>query len=206
MPSRRSVAVALGLGLAASALTLSPAPAHAASSGLVITEVYGAGGNSGADLNADYVELKNVSSAPISLNGKSLQYRSSGGVAAANGVANLSGTVPAGEHFLVQTSPEADPDGAELGPADLVVTGVNMSGTAGTVWLANTQSNMTLPTGSILNAANVIDLVGFGGTNTSEVAPTAVLSLTTSAKRTNENVDGDNNGADFSVGAQSPTA
>ena len=206
MPSRRSVAVALGLGLAASVLVSTPVPAHAVSTGLVITEVYGAGGNSGANLNADYVELRNVSTAPISLNGKSLQYRSSGGVAGANGVAILSGTVPPGEHFLVQTSPEGDPDGSELGPSDLVVTGVNMSGTAGTVWLANTQSNMTLPTGSVVNAANVIDLVGFGGTNTSEVAPTGVLSSTTSAKRTNENVDGDNNGADFTVGAQTPAA
>ena len=40
----------------------SPSPAQAASTGLIITEVYGGGGNAGADLNADFVELKNLSS------------------------------------------------------------------------------------------------------------------------------------------------
>ena len=47
------------------------------SAGLMITEVYPGGGNSGATYNADFVELYNASDAPISLAGKSLQYRAS---------------------------------------------------------------------------------------------------------------------------------
>lgn len=202
---RRGLVASAVLGLLAAPLALIATPAQAASTGLIITEVYGAGGNAGADLNADFVEIKNVSGSPISLNGTSLQYRSSGGTAAANGVASLTGTVPAGEHFLIQTSAEGDPDGAELGPTDLVVSGVSMSGTAGTVWLANTTTNLTLTPGSVVNATNVIDLVGFGATNTFETGPTAALTLTSSAGRTNETVDGDNNGADFTVANQTPT-
>ena len=194
------------LALLAAPLALVASPAQAASSGLIITEVYGAGGNSGADLNADYVELKNISSAPISLNGKSLQYRSSGGTGAANGVATLSGTVPAGEHFLIQTSTASNTNGAALPTPDKVVSGVSMGATQGTVWLASTTGGMTLTPGSVLNTTNVTDLVGFGVTNTSEVSPTGLLSTTTSARRTDETVDGDNNAADFTVGDQTPTA
>ena len=43
---------------------------------LVISQVYGAGGNSGAVLNADYVEIHNISATPQSLNGLSVQYES----------------------------------------------------------------------------------------------------------------------------------
>ena len=207
-PSRRRGLIASSvLGLLAAPLAL-VAPAQAASTGLIITEVYGGGGNSGANLNADFVELKNLSSGPISLNGKSLQYRSSGGTAAANGVATLSGTVPAGQTFLVQTGPLNDPDGAALPPADLVVAGVNMAGSAGTVWLASSTTNQTLPVGPIpAGQAGVIDLVGFGTTNTYEgTAPAPAPSVTTSTARSNAGVDNDNNAGEFVAGPQTPTA
>ena len=42
--------------------------------GLVISQIYGGGGNSGAPYTFDYVELYNNSSSPISLNGDSIQY------------------------------------------------------------------------------------------------------------------------------------
>jgi len=193
------------LALLAAPLALVASPAQAASTGLVITEVYGGGGNAGADLNADFVELKNVSGAPISLNGKSLQYRSATGTGAANGVAALSGTVPAGEHFLIQTS-TATTTGSALPTPDKVVSGVSMAAASGTVWLANTTTGMTLTPGSVVNTTNVIDLVGFGSSNTYEASSTGTLSTTTSARRTDETVDGDNNGADFTVGDQTPTA
>ena len=53
----------------------------------------------------------------------------------------------------------------------------------------------------------MIDLVGYGTTAlTYETSPTATLSATSSARRTDETADGDNNGADFTVGDQTPTA
>ena len=54
---------------------LSPAGANTAGTGLVISEVYGAGGNNGALENADYVELFNPTGAPISVVGDYIHYR-----------------------------------------------------------------------------------------------------------------------------------
>ncbi|MCY3004290.1 MAG: lamin tail domain-containing protein, partial [Planctomycetota bacterium] len=46
---------------------------------VVISQVYGAGGNSGATYNRDFVELYNTTSAPVSLSGWSVQYASTTG-------------------------------------------------------------------------------------------------------------------------------
>ena len=201
---RKRCSQMVGLALVAAGMLLVPSvPATAASTGLVITEVFGGGGNTGANLNADFVELYNPTGSGISLAGTSLQYRSSGGTGAANGVAALTGTVPAGKHWLIQTS-TAGANGSALPTPDVTVTGVNMAAAAGTVWLANGTTGQTLATGSIVNNANVVDLVGFGSTNTFEGAATPAISVTTSAKRTNESTDGDNNSSDFTAGAQTP--
>ena len=48
-----------------------------AQSGLVISQVYGGGGNTGAPYSYDFIELYNTTSSPISLNGLSVQYASS---------------------------------------------------------------------------------------------------------------------------------
>ncbi len=54
---------------------------RAISTGLVISQVYGGGGNSGASYTHDFVELYNGSSSAISLNGLSIQYASATGTA-----------------------------------------------------------------------------------------------------------------------------
>ena len=77
-PLRSSVLVA-GLALVASTLavgTATTASANPAGTGLVISEAYGGGGNSGATWTNDFVELYNPTSAPISVDGLSIQYRS----------------------------------------------------------------------------------------------------------------------------------
>ena len=50
------------------------APAAAASSGVVINEVYGGGGNSGATLTNDFIELANAGGGAAALDGWSVQY------------------------------------------------------------------------------------------------------------------------------------
>jgi hypothetical protein len=52
------------------------APAQAASTDVVVTEVYGGGGNSGAPYTNDFVELTNNGSAAIDVSGWSVQYAS----------------------------------------------------------------------------------------------------------------------------------
>jgi predicted extracellular nuclease len=77
------------------------APGSAApSSGLVINEVYGGGGNSGASYTNDFIEITNRSNAPVSVDGWSVQYHSSG-TSGAWQVTQLSGTIAPGAFYLV---------------------------------------------------------------------------------------------------------
>ena len=54
------------------------------SADLVISQVYGGGGNSGATHTHDFIELFNRGSSPINLNGYSVQYASSTGTSWTN--------------------------------------------------------------------------------------------------------------------------
>lgn len=184
---------------------LGPAPAaDAASSGLVIAEFYGNGGNGGAVRNADFIELWNPTAAPIGLTGLSVQYRSAAGSGNANGVAPLSGTVAAGGRFLVRLSTPGT-NGAPLPAPDLIASGVNAGGTNGLVFLANTTTAINPGTGSVINNPAVVDLLGFGTANTYETTVAAAPSDSAkSFTRTNLAVDGDNNSSDFAVTAPTP--
>ena len=77
----RTLAIA-GLLLAPLAVpAITPGAASASTDGtrVVISEVYGAGGNSGALYNRDFVELYNPADAAVDLDGLSVQYRSATG-------------------------------------------------------------------------------------------------------------------------------
>src|ERR671931_941620 len=86
------VAVACLLGLAR--------PAGAVSSTIVVSQVYGGGGNVGATYKNDFIELYNRSAAPVSVNGWSVQYASTTGTTWQRTA--LSGTIAAGGDYLVQ--------------------------------------------------------------------------------------------------------
>lgn len=171
------------------------APAFAASD-VVISQVYGGGGNSGATYKNDFIELFNRSSAPISLNGWSVQY------ASATGTSWQVTTLPnvmlqPGQYFLVQQA--AGAGGTASLVADKVGT-IAMSGTAGKVLLANVATAVTSPT-----AASVLDLVGFGTANAFEGAVAPAPSNTNSIMRAgNGCTDSDNNGSDFAAGLAAP--
>src|SRR5689334_19708642 len=79
-------------------------PAQAApSTTAVLSEAYGGGGNSGATLKNDFIELYNRSSAPVPLSGYSVQYISaSPGATTTWSTTALTGSIPAGGHYLVQ--------------------------------------------------------------------------------------------------------
>src|ERR671933_1864746 len=83
------VAVACLLGLAR--------PAGAVSSTIVVSQVYGGGGNSGATYKNDFIELYNRSAAPVSVNGWSVQYAATTGTSWQRTA--LSGTVAAGGFY-----------------------------------------------------------------------------------------------------------
>ncbi|WP_286743010.1 lamin tail domain-containing protein, partial [Aquabacterium sp. UBA2148] len=102
-PASASPRFALRPLCAALALSLAAA-AQASPSGLVISQVYGAGGNSGALLNADYIELFNAGSAPLNLAGWSVQYASATGSSWGNKTDLPAFTLQPGQYFLVQQS------------------------------------------------------------------------------------------------------
>ncbi|GAA1927785.1 ExeM/NucH family extracellular endonuclease [Nocardioides lentus] len=219
-PGRRIVASLAGLAVAASGLALTPAPASAepGRTGLVINEVYGGGGNAGAPLNADFVELYNPTDEPILLDGLSLQYRFgtyTTGASPAPSVLPLDAAqqVPAGDHFLVKVSGTGTNGAAIAGP-DQDGEALAMSATGGQVLLADTLSPITV-TGDLKDNADVVDMVGYGATATSfETARTGTaLSNTTSTQRVTGGTpaapgeDSDVNSADFAApAAPSPTA
>ena len=170
-----------------------------ARSQVVINEVYGGGGNAGATWKNDFIELYNNGLVAVSLNGWSVQYASSTGTTWQ--VTNLSGSIPAHGHYLVQEALGAG--GTTNLPTPDATGTIAMSGTAGKVILCNVT---TAQTGANPTGAQIIDKCGFGaGTNGFEGAgPTATLSNTTSAQRTPEGFDSNNNSTDFTVGAPSP--
>lgn len=173
--------------------------AFSAKSQVVINEVYGGGGNSGATYKNDFIELFNNSTTAVSLAGWSVQYASSTGTTWQ--ATNLSGSIPAKSHFLIQES--AGTGGTTNLPTPDVSGTLALSGTAGKVILVNVT---TLQSGANPTGAQIIDKVGFGaGTNGFEgTGPTATLSNTTSAQRTPEGFDSNNNSTDFTVGPPSP--
>jgi hypothetical protein len=175
---------------------------------LVISQVYGGGGNSGAQYTHDFIELHNPSSAPLSTAGMSLQYASATGVSwtAANTTVLPALTIPPGGYLLVQ---EAMGSGGTipLPTPDVIPTAlIGMGGTAGKVALVNGTTPLT-GNGCPL-AANVVDFVGYGTTaNCSEGgAPTAALPNNNSAavRKTSGCTDTNNNGADFAIAAPTP--
>jgi predicted extracellular nuclease len=76
IPSFRTAIAALTLAL----LSLATTPHHAFAVGqVVISQVYGGGGNAGAPYKNDFIELHNRSNATVSLAGWSVQYAATGG-------------------------------------------------------------------------------------------------------------------------------
>lgn len=185
--------------------------AQAVSTSIVISQVYGAGGNSGATYRNDYVVLFNLSSSPISLSGMSIQYASASGTGnfGSNPIALLSGTLAPGQYYLVQLA-SGGTNGIPLPTPDATGT-VNMSGTAGKVALVNSTAGLACNGGSTPctpeQLALIIDLVGFGSTaNFYEGSgPAPAPSTTTAIFRANGGcTDTDDNASDFSTAIPSP--
>jgi predicted extracellular nuclease len=173
--------------------------ALSAKSQVVINEVYGGGGNSGATYKNDFIELYNNGASAVNLTGWSVQYASSAGTTWA--VTILSGSIPANGHYLIQ---EAQGAGGTTNLPTPDATGtIAMAAGAGKVILCNVT---TAQSGANPTGAQIIDKVGFGAAaNGFEgTGPTATLTNTTSAQRTPEGFDSNNNATDFTTGLPSP--
>jgi len=195
---RLTVLLASGTLAATGAVALS-SPAAAVSTDVVISQVYGGGGNSGATYTNDFIELQNRSTTPVDLTGWSVQYASAAGDTWQ--LTALSGTISPGRYYLVREA--AGAGGSTPLPTPEATGSIAMSATAGKVALVRTAAALSCSTGCAA-VAGVHDLVGYGATaSSSETAPTAGLSNTTAALR-NAGADTDNNAADFTVGDPTP--
>lgn len=172
-------------------------PAAAASNALVISQVYGGGGNSGAPYKNDFIEIFNSGTTPIDVSAYSVQYASSTGTSWQ--VTRLTGVIAAGHYYLVQES--AGTGGTTDLPTPDATGSINLSATSGQVALvaSTTALSGACPTGTV-------DYVNFGSAAAcATVPPTGNLSNTTAALRAeNGCVDTDNNSTDFIVGAPNP--
>jgi uncharacterized protein len=176
------------------------ASAFAQSSGVVISQIYGGGGNSGASYRNDFIELFNRDSNGVTLNGWSVQYAAAAGTNWQ--VTLLTNTIAPGGYYLIQQS-SGGSAGTNL-PSPDVIGNIAASGTAGKVALVNTlvalSGSCPLPNGAI------IDFVGYGSAaSCSEGNRAPTPSSTISLRRAFEGcVDTDDNGSDFFAGAVIP--
>jgi predicted extracellular nuclease len=208
MPARSvnaSVAAISVALLGAAVLVVAPqAGAVQTSSEVVISEVYGGGGNGGAPFSNDFVELVNHGTAPVSVAGWSVQYASATGTSWTN-TTTLTGSIAAGGFYLVAEGAGGTPS-AVLPTPDATGT-IAMAAGAGKVALVN--DDTALACGATCStAADVVDFVGYGAASDSAGGhPAPVLGNATSDQRTlTPYRNTGDNAADFTAGAPTPTS
>src|SRR5665647_384752 len=167
---------------------------------VIINEVYGGGGNTGALFANDFIELYNTGTTAVDLAAYSVQYASAAGTNW-SGVIPLTGSIAAQSYYLVQGA-SGGAVGAAL-PAAQASGSVNMSATSGNVALASVATKLACVTTACATDTAVVDLVGFGGGLAFAGAAAPSSSNTTSVSRTGF-VNTANNAADFTAGTPTP--
>jgi hypothetical protein len=189
MSKEEGMRVVLCVSALVATLLIVPA-AGATSSGAVVSQVYGGGGNVGAAYGRDFVEVFNRSKAAVDLTGWKVQYSPSTSDRWSSTA--LTGSVAPYRYYLVALGGGSS-GGASLPAADASGS-TNLSASAGVV--------------RILNASGVVvDLVGYGsGTTQSETHPGPGSSDSTksTARKRGGCTDTDSNASDFEVLAAKP--
>ena len=170
---------------------------------IVISQVYGAGGNSGSVYTNDYVELFNPTGSAINMVNWSIQYNSATSTTTTwKKCLILNATIQPGQYFLAQQAQGSG--GTTSLPTPDLIGPLSMSGTAGKVVLVSDTNDIAVSAPT----THVIDLVGFGTTaNAYEGSgPTPAFGSNTNALfRANAGcTDANNNAADFSAATAAP--
>jgi len=167
---------------------------------VVLSEVYGGGGNSGAPYLNDFIELYNKGTSAVDLGSWSVQYASSTGTTYAK--TDLTGTVQPGAFYLVQEAKGTGP-AAALPTPDATGT-INLSSTSGKVALVSNQTALTC--GSTCSAApGVVDFVGFGTADDHPGAAAPAASNVQSVQRNpGPGTNTGSNAADLALGSPTP--
>jgi Lamin Tail Domain len=185
------------------AVVIVPAAGGSGTSGLVISQIFGGGGNAGAPYTNDYVEVFNRGTSPVSVSGWTVQYATAAGTSWQTTA--LAGTIQPGAHQLVQLAGATD--GAPLPTPDATGT-TNLSAASGKVALVRDTAALTCGStvGSCSANSLVEDLVGYGTAGDYEGAAAAPgLSSTTAGIRAADGCDdSDVNSTDFAAGVPAP--
>lgn len=178
----------------------SPSPSPA-SGGIVISQIFGGGGNSGAPFRNDFIEIFNGGSVSVNLAAWSVQYSSA--TASTWSVTNLpSVSLRAGQYLLIQES-SGGTNGTEL-PVPDATGSINLAATAGKVALVNGTTTLS---GTCPNSSSIVDLVGYGTIAScfrGVAAAAGPANATAVVRKGNGCTDTQNNSSDFVVGAPNP--
>ena len=189
--------------LFAVALLVAPA-ARSASPDIVVSQLYGGGGNSGATYANDFVELFNRGATAVDLGTWSIQYASATGTSWQ--VTPLTGSVQPGKYFLVQLASAAAVGGALPTPDATGTT--NLANAGGKVAVVHSTTALTCgaSAGSCSADSNVVDLVGYGSATDyegSDAAP-ALTNTTADARGGAGCIDTDASDSDFEGATPAP--
>lgn len=128
---------------------------------VILTEVYGGGGNSGAVYNQDFVELYNPGADAVALTGWSLQYYTSTGTTPSKSIEfSTDVQILPYQHFLLAAS------GGEIGaplPGKDMEAIASLSLSAGKVVLFKTVDKQTLTTiDALVSNVSYVDIIPYG--------------------------------------------
>jgi len=188
------------------AVNINVLPAGGTPNHVVISQLYGGGGNSGATFTNDFIELFNPTASPVSLAGWSVQYSPATNTGAFTGLQPIGGTIGPGEYYLISLA-SGGAVGSPLPLANVVNnSGFNMSGTTGKVALVNTGTPVPGPCSATTADTDIVDLVGYGSANCNEGGTNAPTPSNTTAdfRKNGGNTDTNVNGNDFITATPNP--
>src|SRR5437868_14978816 len=168
---------------------------------VVISQIYGGGGNAGATYNQDFIEIFNkTTSTTVDISNWSVQYSSAAGTTWAVTSVPAATTIAPGKYYLFALATGAN--GVALPVSADVTNGtVNLSGTAGKVALVN--SSTPLSGATACSDPSVMDVVGYGSTaSCAEGALFPATGITTAQaifRKVNGCTDTNDNSADMEL-------
>ncbi|MDD4663209.1 MAG: lamin tail domain-containing protein, partial [Caldisericia bacterium] len=177
-------------------------------SSVIISQVYGGGGNTGATFTNDFIVLHNTTDQAIDLTGWTLFYASATGTFKLDSELTgyvqscaLVGSIPANGFYLIQGGAGTTVTDIPLPITPDASSTFNLSGTKGKLALCNNGEKPVDPT-----SANVVDFVGYGPEATLfEGAAAAPAPSNSTAIIRSTLTDTDNNSVDFVTGTPTPS-
>lgn len=215
---RSALSASAAIGLILGLLPGTVAPALAASPNLVISQLYGAGGNTGALYQNDYVELYNRGGSAVDLDAYSIQYASAAGTGSFGATVNQLTELPSyvlnpGAYILIveagglNGAPLPNPNIADGTPIAMAAGAGKVALVTGDTSLGCNGSTTPCPQAAL---DRIVDLVGYGTGASgatffegSGAAPTISITLA-DFRAGNGSVDTDDNAADFTASTPNP--